>query len=279
VQRLIACVFIALLAGVAGPRVVGPRNHAAGTPFVFEPPEGFVAAKDTKVTETEGVLAWVPEAAEKREFDGSISDRKALSTRVVLTHSKKEMSVEEADLAKLVTEMPKAFEGACTWSHRRHEMRTRADGARVGLIEGDCDRDVDLSAFGLPSQPVKMRKLQLMFPDDEGTSIVTTSYPTDQATRWEPVFEATISKARGVATRVPAPAPWAHAVWAMAGAVLGWLATAIVARKESGPPTPATRRERDEKSTRRERDAKAKKRNEQTDEDDAEEDDAEEAAS
>ncbi len=229
------CALLAVLAAIIGPRLVGPTNRSAGAPFVYEPPEGFIPAKDAKAADADGAKVWVNEAAENKKFDGSIADRKALSTRIILNHSNKEMSVEETDLAKLVSEMPKAFEGACTWVHRRHELRVRADGARVGLIEGDCNREVDLGALGLPPQPVKMRKLQLMFPDDEGTSIVTASYPTEQAAQWGPLLEASIGKATGVARRVPAPAWWTHAAWAGAGAILGWLATAIALRKESEP--------------------------------------------
>lgn len=227
------------MAAILGPRLVGPQSHAAGAPFQYEPPEGFVPLSEGSAGEVEGAQVWVHEAAEKKNFDGSVAAARtpALSTRIIVNHSNKEMSVEEKDLSKLVEEMPKAFEGACTWSHRRHEMRARADGARVGLIEGDCDREIDLSAFGLPSQPVKTRKLQLMFPDDSGTSIVTVSYPTEQAAQWTPLLEATIGKAKGVATRVPAPAPWTHAAWALAGAVLGWLGTAIAMRSGSGTTT------------------------------------------
>ena len=232
------CALLAVLAAIIGPRLVGPTNRSAGAPFVYEPPEGFVPAKDAKVADADGATVWVNEAAEKKKFDGSIADRKALATRIILNHSNKEMSVEETDLAKLVAEMPKAFEGACTWVHRRHELRVRADGARVGLIEGDCNREVDLSSFGLPAQPVKMRKLQLMFPDDSGTSIVTASYPTEQAAQWGPLLEASIGKASGVARRVPAPPLWTFAAWAGAGGVLGWLATAIALRKESEPADP-----------------------------------------
>ncbi|MBX3203426.1 MAG: hypothetical protein KF764_00095 [Labilithrix sp.] len=267
-RRLVVCVILAALAAILGPRLVGPQSRSAKAPFAYDPPEGFVPAKDVKAGEAEGAQVWVHEAADKKNFDGSLADRKALSTRIILTHSAKEMSVEAVDLAKLVEEMPKAFEGACTWKPRRHEMRTRADGARVGLIEGNCDREVDLSALGLPPQPVKMRKLQLMFPDDEGTSIVTASYPTDQATRWEPLVEATIGTARGVATRVPAPAPWTHGAWAAAGVVLGWLGTAILARKGSEPPASDTSRRPTQRGAAKARAARAEA------DDDAEADDA-----
>jgi hypothetical protein len=155
------------------------------------------------------------------------------SVRAVVTHSNKEMAVDEVELARVTTEMAKAFEDVCQWEHRRHEMRVRPDGARVGLIDGDCDQEIDLGAFGLPKTKVRSRKLQLIFPDDSGTSIVTISYPTEQAARWEPVFEATIAKARGVATRVPSPPPWMYLAFGVAGAILAWLATALFARKSA----------------------------------------------
>lgn len=243
---------LAVVGAIVGPRIVGPQSHSAGAAFAYEPPEGFVRAKSDSLLGTEDTQIWVFE--DKKNFDGSSTDKTAALTRVVVTHSNKEMSVEEADLSKLAAEMPKAFEDSCTWVHRRHELRTRADGARVGLIEGDCNRDLDLSSLGVPSQKVRSRKLQLMFPDDTGTSIVTASYPTEQAARWEPLFEATIPKARGVATRTPSPAVSIYAAWAAAGAVLGWLATAIFARKslevpsreKTTDPPRATRQKNDE---------------------------------
>jgi hypothetical protein len=166
----------------------------------------------------EGAKVWIEDAG---------ADVAASRVRAVLSHSDKAMSVAEADLGQLATEMPKVFED-CTWVHRRHEMRLRADGARVGLIEGDCNHDVDLGAFGLPAQKLEERKLQLMFPDDTGTSIVTASYPVDQAPKWQPLFEASIGKATGVATRVPAPTPATQGGWAVAGVVLGWFASALL---------------------------------------------------
>lgn len=225
------------MSAAIGPRLLGPQSHAAGAPFEYEPPEGFVSIRAGDV---EGAKAWIFEEGGSRP---PALDRAAAPVRVVVHHSTKEMSVEETDLAKLAEEMAKAFEDTCSWVHRRHELRKRSDGGRVGLIEGDCNRDVGVGRLGLPPQKLRSRKLQLMFPADAGTAIVTASYPTDQAVRWEPLFEATISKARGVATRVPAPTSLAYGVWAAAGAVLGWLASALVLAVPAGerrdPPSRA----------------------------------------
>ncbi|MBX3226045.1 MAG: hypothetical protein KIT84_29280 [Labilithrix sp.] len=222
-RRAIAIVLIALAFLVFGPRLTSPQPKKAGASFVYEPPEGFTRGPDQK-----DAVVWT--------FDERAFGAKQIQQppTAVVTHSAKEMSIEERDLAKLAEEMPSAFD-QCRWVHRRHELRTRADGARVGLIEGDCDHDVDLAAFGLPAKTIKTRKLQLMFPDDSGTSIVTASYPTDQATRWEPLFEATIGKAKGVATRVLPPPDWMYAAWGLAGLVIGWLVSALAL-----PKRPAT---------------------------------------
>jgi hypothetical protein len=237
VRRFVVSAVFGLLLGFLGPLLVGPRSQAASTPFVYQPPDGFVAHDAPEGMGTSGGKVWVfDEVVDRRPLS---PDKSAgASVRVVLHHSAKQMSVEEADLAKLAGEMPKAFEDACKWVHRRHELRERSDGGRVGLIEGDCNKDVDFSALGLPDQTLRSRKLQLMFPDDGGTSIVTASYPTDQAARWEPVFEATINKARGVAVRVPPPAPWARLLWGLAGIVVGWLVTALVQKSSPAKPGP-----------------------------------------
>ena len=227
VRRAITILVFAVFFGIVGPMLTSPRGHAAGTTFVYEPPDGF---------KTGDSLGFVPDPnAKVWAFD----DPAAPATRggappptVVLTHTEKQMSVEERDLAHIVEQMPSVFE-TCHWVHRRHELRVRADGARVGIIEGDCDHEVDLSNMGLPPKTIKQRKLQLTFPDDSGTSIVTASYPSEQGPRWEPVFEATIAKAKGVATRVPAPPDWMYAAWALAGLVIGWLASALLAKNKA----------------------------------------------
>jgi hypothetical protein len=237
-RRAIIVFIAAVIFVIAGPYLTGPHGKSAGAEFVYEPPDGFKPA-----TAHELGKAALPDDAKVWVFHELTSMNPVVGgtpnpPTVVLTHSAKEMSVEEHDLAKLAEDMPSAFEG-CTWVHRRHELRTRADGARVGIIEGDCDKDVDLTAFGLPPKSIKTRKLQLMFPDDLGTSIATVSYPTEQATRWEPLFEATIGKAKGVATRTPPPPNWVYGAWIAAGIVIGWLASALLARRApADPPAP-----------------------------------------
>ncbi len=218
-------VVVAVTAGLVGPRLVAAPSRPSSEPFAYVPPDGFVerAATSSKVDAT-GAKAWEPGPAIAGE------DAKTRPV-VVVHHSKVAMQVDEPSLGKMVAEMPQAFDD-CTWVHRRHETRVRADGARVGLIEGDCEREVDLGAVGMPSAKAKVRKLQLVFPENEGTAIATISYPVDQAPRWEPLFEATIDRSKGVATRVPPPPSWQHVAWGLGGLVLGGLAAALVRKKD-----------------------------------------------
>lgn len=208
---------------------------------MFEPPAGLLLAKGPAA----GATVWVQDTSPPNAA-GVRNDRVSL-VRVVLTHSEKQTSVDEAELGKLAVEMPKAFD-ECPWTHRRHESRARPDGARVGLIEGDCDRSIDLGALGLPAQKVRTRKLQLVFPDDTGTSIVTASYPTDEAPRWEPAIESAIDRSTGVAVRAPAVPSWTYAAWAVAGLILGWFATAIGLGREASRPLPSARGAREARS-------------------------------
>jgi hypothetical protein len=210
-----------------------------------------------------GAKAWI---VDTQIHETGNPQKKVSTTRVVSTHSTKEMSIEETDLARLVEEMPKVFVDECEWIHRRHELRARSDGARIGLIEGDCNKDVDLSQLNLPSQKLRSRKLQLMFPDDTGTSIVTASYPTDQASTWEPLFEATINKAKGVAIRVPPPPTWTFAAWAAAGAVLGFLGMSIFVRA----PKKITEPEEKKKPVEKKKAAKPAEEDEDDDEEEEE---------
>jgi hypothetical protein len=246
VRRFLFSGALAVLVGLLGPRLFGPHDHPAGVPFAYTPPEGFVersASSWSHGTDAPpGAKVWIY-ADSPSSAPSTVAGLRQIAldgpnaVHAVLHHSAKEMSVEEADLARLAEEMPRAFEDSCTWVHRRHELRTLKTGARVGLIEGDCTRDLDLGSLGGPSQKIRARKLQLLFPDDDGTSIVTASYPIEQAPRWEPVFEATIAKARGVATRVPPPSVATSIAWGGAAAVLAWLAAALAAtvgRKKQG---------------------------------------------
>ncbi len=227
-SKLVTTVFVAAVAALVGPRLTAPHDKSAGEAFVFEPPAGFEEVKSDegrkwRLTDTTG-HTFIP--------------------RFILTHSPNTMTVEEPDLARIAAGMPAEFRtSGLEWVERRHETRVRPDGARVGLIEADCSRRPE-PTFPLRAMPneVNFRKLQLVFPDDQGTTIVTADFATEEATKWEPIFEASIGKAKGVATRVPSPPPWLYVGWATAGLVLGWLISALAFR---GKPTSPQVREKE----------------------------------
>lgn len=226
-RALLVALVVAATFALAGPRLIGPRSRSASEPFAFVPPDGFV---ETKAASTR------VDASSARAWE--LPDEPPRSRpSVVVHHTAVAMQVDEASLAKMVAEMPQAFED-CTWVHRRHETRERPDGARVGLIEGDCNREIDLSAAGLPSIKASSRKMQLVFPENEGSSIATISYPTEHADRYQPVFEATIGRAKGVATRVPSPPTWQWIAWAAAGLAIGWLIAKVIVRDKDAEPAP-----------------------------------------
>lgn len=221
-MRRAIVVISAVTFALAGPRLFSDASKArsAGQPFAYLPPEGFVPEKEkTK----DGVLVYVHPDTQVGE-----------PAVVAVHHSAKTITFAEGELARLVADMPKAFEDAkCPWVHRRTDVVTRADGARVGVIEGDCDREVQMRHFSgqMTTRKFRTRKLQIIFPDDTGLSIATASYATEEAARWLPAFEATVHSARGVASRYPPPSPLTYAMWAAAGAILGWLGAALVSRR------------------------------------------------
>lgn len=227
-NRVLLTLFLVVLAALIGPRLTAPHDRSAGEPFVFEPPAGF---EETK-------------SEEGRKWRLADTTGHVFVPRFILTHSPNTMTVEERDLARIAQGMPDEFKSAgLEWVERRHETRMRPDGARVGLIEADCTRRQEAMTFPLRVGPteVSFRKLQLVFPDDQGTSIVTADFASEEATTWEPIFEASIGKAKGVATRVPSPPPWMFAAWGAAGLALGWLVSSFVFR--ATPNEPSSKRE------------------------------------
>jgi hypothetical protein len=218
-MRIVFAAACALGFAILGPRLTRPHDRSADAPFVYEPPEGFVPDTNAaSLEDTTGDRVWTFASAVPQSFVPKIS----------LTHTPSRWTVEEPDLAKAVTGMPDTFEeGGVTWTHRRHETRTRADGAHVGLIEGDCVRDLGAGLFGAPPTQQHFRTIQLLFPDDAGTTIVKAYYATSEAAKWEPAIEATIDRSRGVATRLPGTPATIHLAWAVAGLVLGWLGFAL----------------------------------------------------
>lgn len=210
-MRRAVVVVTTLLAAFLGPRISAPRDRAAGEPFSFEPPEGFVEAKGE-----------ARQGDEDQEWLYPTRNVLAVTPRIMLKRSKGGGTVEPTDLATIASGMPQVLEpSGVTWKDVRHETRVRPDGARVGLIEGEC----------LNKNGAVYRRLFFVFPVDGGTVITTSFYGTGEVAKWQPALEATIAKAHGVALRVPPPPNWMYLAWGGAGLVIGWLVSSLVLRK------------------------------------------------
>jgi hypothetical protein len=236
-QRIVVVVIACLFAAV-GPRLGGPRDRSAGEPFVYQPPEGFVLDKGDPAKALNDDTG-----ARDREWVHPATFGHSIAPRIHLSPSTKGGTVEAADLARISEGMPAMLEPTgVSWSEVRRETRTRSDGARVGLIEGECTKAAE--ALGAGTVNVKYRRLLFVFPTDEGSAVTTAVYGTDETATWQPAFESSIDKARGVALRVPAPPTWMYVAWGAAGAVLAWLAASLKAKRDlrlsmTPPPMPA----------------------------------------
>lgn len=222
-MRFLPIAVTALVVGVLGPALTMPRDKPAGAPFVYEPPEGFVERADlTKKSgpDQPGLQhAWSADHPEAHVFPA----------RITVSHSPSQAAVSEEDLRRLAEGMPEVHE-ALGWTLRRYAVRTRPDGARVGIIEGDCVGGREMWP-GLPETKVRFRMNQMVFPDDGGTSIVTAMFGADEEAKLAPVFDASIDRARGVAKRGVPISPFVYMIWGVGGAVLGWFAVSIFGKK------------------------------------------------
>jgi hypothetical protein len=202
-MRRAVVVLTAVLAAFLGPRISAPRDRAAG--------ESFVEAKGE-----------AKQGDEDQEWVHPTTSPLQVTPRIMLKRSKSGGTVEPSDLATIASGMPQVLEpSGVTWTDVRHETRTRSDGTRVGLIEGECVNKND----------VRYRRLFFVFPVDGGTVITTALYGNTEVARWQPVLEATIAKAHGVALRVPPPPNWMYFAWGGAGLVIGWLISSLALRK------------------------------------------------
>lgn len=233
--RFWPAIVVGIVFALVGPWLMVPRSEPAGEPFVYVPPDGFVenvgqsvgpvdmTGQAPKLTRPpEGEREWIAVAPSgvgraDRPASGGLS---LPMVRLTLAHSATMGTVEPADLKRIADGMPAmlAAEGV-TWKLVRTETRERADGARVGLIEGECTKG-----------SIAYRRLMLAFPDDTGLSVVVAVYGDDDATRWQAPIEASIATARGVAKRRPAPPPWMRGAWGAGGLVLGAAAVAFFRR-------------------------------------------------
>jgi len=217
-----------LVFALLGTRLSAPHDRKAGEPFVYAPPEGFSADK------IDPAKAVVEEGAAERQWTHPPKTALGIEPRVHLSLSKTGGTVEGPDLARIAEGMPAMLEASgVTWTDVRRETRTRPDGARVGLIEGECTKKVETMIVGGPTAKVRYRRLLLVFPTDDGSALLTAVYGKEDSADFQAAFEASVDKARGVAVRVPSPPGWMYLAWGGAGLLIGWLALSLLTRREA----------------------------------------------
>lgn len=216
-----------LLSAFVGTRATFEHDERASEPFAYVAPEGL----DAQPPPAGALGKWIHTPLKGHGFPPN-----ALWVR-----SPDRTPVAAADLDRMAKKMPQNFaDVGVQWTHRRHETHTRPDGRRVGLIEGDCIKDTEV--LGAKAK-MSYRAMQLVFPENDGTSIVTVSFPPELADPWEARALASIDTARGVARRVSGPPAWAYVAFGLAGAALAWALVRLVgaragARSPSAPRVP-----------------------------------------
>lgn len=169
-------IFAALVAVLAG-RAASSPEVPAGAPFTYVPPSTF-APIDMPNADPGVDKVWIEPTAVSK-----------LDARITLHHAAHAASLEEPALAAIAQGMPAMYASSHgQWSEVRHVVHSRPDGAKVGLIVGDLTT----------AENVHMQTMQLLFPDDTGSSIVTASFDKVSAERLVPEIEKSMDDAKGV---------------------------------------------------------------------------------
>jgi hypothetical protein len=215
--RFTPVLVVAAVAAFVGPQATSAHDRPAGGPFVFTPPDGFEPARDDLV---KSALGTPPDGMQKVWV--FVEPGAAATPNITLTFTDQSPQLEDEDLRALAAGMPAVFSPmGSTWTEVRHEARRRADGARVGILDGALVRGAS-----------KKRVLQIVFPVDKGAALVTATVPADEIGKWEPKLDASIASATGVAVRAPRPGSWLYVAWGLAGGVLTYLTVALFSRKK-----------------------------------------------
>jgi hypothetical protein len=152
----------------------------AGKPFSYVPPSTFnpisLPANLDPANAVERV--WVEPTAVSK-----------INPRITLTHSPQETPLDGFSLAPIADGMPALYaKSGGQWTEERHIVHVRPDERRVGIIVGDL----------VSADQSHLKTVQMIFPDDTGTSIVTASFDQVSAQRLVPELEASMDAADGL---------------------------------------------------------------------------------
>jgi len=210
---------VAVLAAFSGPAYTGLRDRPAGEPFGYAMPEGFHPVK----------VAGDSPGFEHNVWAHASLGNGGIVPNVSISHVNDVDAFDDPKLAHIAAGMPAYFEGTkVQWREVRHAQLQRRDGALVGLLEGE-------NTLG----DERFRSLQLSFPDDRGASLVTATFPSVEATHWEPIFEAPIEATRGVATRGTKKPLWVFFAWGGGAGLTSFALLALLGSRERRAAVPA----------------------------------------
>lgn len=213
-------IVVALASAFVGPRLLQKGDAPAGAPFHYTPPADFAHVPDRSGVTDPNTWVYAPAASTAR-----------FPARYSISHTKSSGLVEPNDLAKIAAGMPEVFRSSgIAWAFARSETRERADGARYGVIEGNASKATKEGGELGVNYVVR----QFVFPDDDGTSIVTASYPRDEMSKWEATFDAAALSATGVARKAPGIAGSSALMWGAGGGMLGALLVMVFVNRKGG---------------------------------------------
>ncbi|MGH7283151.1 MAG: hypothetical protein ACRELY_16620, partial [Polyangiaceae bacterium] len=179
----------------------------------YTPPAGFIPVDLSTKLDSGVSKAWIEPSILARSVDA----------RITLSHTSGVADFRESALSAIAAGMPALYaKNRGQWIEERHLVHLRPDGASVALFVGALTT----------SDGVKMRTMQMLFPDDTGSSIVTASFETSLNLRMMPVIEKSMDDATGV-KKVGKPAPtWIVLSWALGGLLLAVAAQTIIGRRK-----------------------------------------------
>lgn len=210
IRWLPTVVFAVAMAFGAG-HVASTPDVPGGGPFAFAAPATFTPIDAGSEARPNVAKLWVEPTAIA-----------PLAPRASLSHSPHQAALEEPALAEIAAGMPAMYARSNgSWKEVRHVVHVRPDGAKVGLIVGDLTTDTNVS----------LTTMQMMFPDDTGSSIVTASFAVPSATRLVPAFEKAMDDSTGVKKLGRAAPNWVYYAWGLGALLVAVAAQALLARR------------------------------------------------
>jgi hypothetical protein len=185
----------------------------AGKPFSYVPPSTFqpISVPANLNADNSVDRVWVEPTAVSK-----------IDPRITLSHTPQLAQIDDAALGAIASGMPALYEKSHgTWTEERHVAHLRPDGARVGLIVGDL----------ITADESHLKTVQMIFPDDTGTSIATASFDQVSSQRLVPELEKSLDVADGVTKLGKKPENNVYFAWFLGALIFSLAAQALFFRR------------------------------------------------